>query len=313
MRASLAKNSAWSQLLVLLSLCILSSIVLYSIAFAFIPLFFGVDLNALLSMLGEQGLDKMPLAISRYIQGLSSIIVFLVPALLIGFFISKEPKKFLASESFPNYAGFAFAISVIIGLSSPGVSDLFFRLSLAIPWPSFMDEYIQSLLALEELNVEAMSSFLVMESFGDFMYLLFLMAVLPAICEETFFRGALLGIFNKGFKNETLAVVFSAFAFSIMHAQLNAFLSIFVLGIVLAYLRIWTKSIWPGVIVHFINNGLIVFGVYFFEWDYSEQLDTSSNESDILLNIFSVAVLGLVLFFVYKKYNNWKEQGLNLH
>jgi hypothetical protein len=65
-------------------------------------------------------------------------------------------------------------------------------------------------------------------------------------------------LFHDLTKNKHAAIWLSALLFSLIHVRLFSFLPILVLGALLGYLLVWSRSIWVPVIAHFINNGLIV-------------------------------------------------------
>jgi len=52
--------------------------------------------------------------------------------------------------------------------------------------------------------------------------------------------------------------------FGLFHISLSRILPTGVLGLVLGLLVLWTGSLWPAVLAHFLNNGLAV-TVAFFE------------------------------------------------
>ncbi|MBA2480032.1 MAG: CPBP family intramembrane metalloprotease [Planctomycetes bacterium] len=86
---------------------------------------------------------------------------------------------------------------------------------------------------------------------------LLLVALLPAICEETLCRGTLLSGLERGVGRRA-AVVVSAFLFGILHLSPARFVPQFVLGLVLAIVTLRTRSIVPAMIIHAGHNGVIV-------------------------------------------------------
>ncbi len=82
---------------------------------------------------------------------------------------------------------------------------------------------------------------------------LFVIAVLPAICEELAYRG----VFYKGYKScgPWFAMLLSAFFFGIMHMDLNQFCYAFVLGILFLIINEAMGSFLPSVLLHFYING----------------------------------------------------------
>jgi sodium transport system permease protein len=82
-----------------------------------------------------------------------------------------------------------------------------------------------------------------------------LVGLLPAVCEEACFRGVVLtGLARSG--SRTFAVVGSALAFGVFHVNPYHVAAAGTLGLVLGYAAYESRSLLPGVLMHFINNGL---------------------------------------------------------
>jgi sodium transport system permease protein len=85
---------------------------------------------------------------------------------------------------------------------------------------------------------------------------LVVVAVTPALCEETVFRGLVFsGLRRLG---PAAAVFISALLFGFAHGSVYRILPTGFLGAVLGYARWQTGSIASGMIIHAINNGLIL-------------------------------------------------------
>lgn len=90
---------------------------------------------------------------------------------------------------------------------------------------------------------------------------IFSMAILPAIAEELLFRGIILqGLMKK--YSKSASIVMSAIFFMLMHGALSQTLYQFYLGIILAVVVAYGGSIFYGILLHFLNN-LIVLVVNF--------------------------------------------------
>jgi sodium transport system permease protein len=84
-----------------------------------------------------------------------------------------------------------------------------------------------------------------------------LMALSPAVCEETLFRGPILrGLGSR--LGPTAAVVTTAALFGLFHLDIYRILPATVLGILLGYLAQQTRSIVPAMLAHFCNNAILV-------------------------------------------------------
>ena len=95
-----------------------------------------------------------------------------------------------------------------------------------------------------------------MDNFGYLVLNLILLAVLPAICEELVFRGI---IFNglKQYGNMK-AVFLSATLFMLVHSSVEQTVYPFFVGIVLALLMLRTNNIIYPILLHFLNNAIVV-------------------------------------------------------
>jgi len=83
------------------------------------------------------------------------------------------------------------------------------------------------------------------------------LALVPAVCEELFFRGLVLseykiyGTFN--------AVMFSAVCFSMIHFSVSAFPLYLFSGVVLGMTAAVTRSVFVSISIHFISNVLSIY------------------------------------------------------
>jgi membrane protease YdiL (CAAX protease family) len=89
---------------------------------------------------------------------------------------------------------------------------------------------------------------------GAFAANLVVLAVVGPVVEELTFRG--LGFFLLMPYGDTIAILGIGFAFALWHGLIEAFPVLFVFGAGLAYLRNRTDSIYPGMILHGLFNGL---------------------------------------------------------
>lgn len=78
-------------------------------------------------------------------------------------------------------------------------------------------------------------------------------AVIAPLCEEVFFRSfAFMGLLRK--IPLWFAIIGSAFLFALVHLDMASFVVLFCIGLALAFLRWYSDSIWPGIILHSLNN-----------------------------------------------------------
>lgn len=86
---------------------------------------------------------------------------------------------------------------------------------------------------------------------------LFLFALTPAICEEVFFRGAILrGLLSR--VGPAGAIVTCGVLFGLFHVDVWRLLPTTLLGVMLSWIAWRGGSLAPAVIAHFVNNGVLV-------------------------------------------------------
>lgn len=276
------------QLLMTLFLSLVGVMVFTIIGILLIPLIYQYSLADLIHSSG--GGEALPPQVLKLLQGLSSLGLFLVPAMVAAHLFSFDGPGYLGINRFPKQWLVVIILLILITLSGNSVSDLLYRMSKAIVWPeslAFLEEVIRS---SEESSNRQIDAFLKMNTSFDFIQMFLIMAILPAICEEALFRGVLQSIFKSWTRNMHVGIFITAFLFALIHMQFYTFLPIMALGLVLGYVREWTKSLWAPVLIHLINNGSIVVAVYFYNVDYSTANDTDSGLE------WGYTVAGLITF-----------------
>ena len=81
-------------------------------------------------------------------------------------------------------------------------------------------------------------------------------AILAPLGEEIIFRGFLQQTLEKQWKDTTLAILFTALIFSLIHMNPYWFIQIYFLGVILGFLAWKTKSIIAPLILHSLNNSM---------------------------------------------------------
>ncbi|MFM7205450.1 MAG: type II CAAX prenyl endopeptidase Rce1 family protein [Planctomycetaceae bacterium] len=92
---------------------------------------------------------------------------------------------------------------------------------------------------------------------GPILLAVLVLAVVPAVCEELFFRGWVLAAFRGGpssGRRATLAVVAQAAAFAAFHLLPERMPQTFALGLVLGGLVLLTGSLLPAIVAHAAHN-----------------------------------------------------------
>lgn len=152
---------------------------------------------------------------------------------------------------------------------------------------------------MSEQNEQLLSLFLDKTGMGDLCLNLFTLALMPAVCEEFFFRGCLQTFLTRRSGRQHLSVWTGAFIFSLLHLDPVGFLPRLFLGALLGYVFAAGRSLYPGILLHFLNNAAIVVAYYLYGNGYLTQHPESFSEqwhgwSAALGLLLSVACIGLL-------------------
>ena len=101
-------------------------------------------------------------------------------------------------------------------------------------------------------GIETMRDSVTHLSWADFFYTLFASAVLPALLEEMVFRGYMLSLLRP--YGQTAALFLTALLFGMMHGGIIQVPFAFIAGLAFGFIALRTGSIWPSVVLHFLNN-----------------------------------------------------------
>jgi hypothetical protein len=129
--------------------------------------------------------------------------------------------------------------------------------------------------------------------------MIFVIAFTPAICEEHLFRGFFQQGMRRSGKWTTIALV--GVIFGAYHCSLFTMPILSLMGMVLAYAAWHSRSIWPGVVFHFLHNSLSVLGAEILARLNYPQVNPAPGEAypdvplELLLPAAAMFVTGIVL------------------
>lgn len=154
---------------------------------------------------------------------------------------------------------------------------------------------------LERSAQETTNLLLAGTSIWDYLGNILFIGVFAAVAEEVFFRGALQQLLVKLFKNKHVGVWMTSFIFSLMHLQFYGFLPRIILGVLLGYLFVFSRNLWIPILIHFLNNALVVTLSFFFKENSVHQYLENPPITSIFI-ITGLVSLGLLiyLFWVYQ-------------
>jgi len=193
----------------------------------------------------------------------SSIGLFLLPALFFSFMHNENPLRSLQVLVLPKITLLFLAVGVVI-FAAPFIINMT-ELNQKMQLPSYLSSLEQYLKDTEMQSEQMLKRLLVMNSHFDFALNMLMLAIIPAVCEEIFFRGALQPLLTRLYGNVHIAVIMSAMIFSFIHFQFYGFLPRMILGMVLGYMFVWTNNLWYSIIAHLLNNGLQVLALFLYQ------------------------------------------------
>jgi hypothetical protein len=249
--------------------------------------------------------DPAFLPMLKYLQIVNTLGLFIIPPIVFAFFVSKKPAQYLALTRTPalvsTLAGIALIVLILPFLHwTASINEM-----MCLPdWMSGIEAWMQR---SEAQAKEITELFLGTGTIAGLAVNMLMIAVLPAIGEELFFRGVLLRLFREWMSNVHLAVIISALLFSALHLQFYGFLPRFILGLFLGYLYIWTRSIWAPIIVHFLNNGIAVFAAWLYAGGIIDTNADSLGDVDQPLFVISSLIMVLVMLAVIAFYESQKK------
>lgn len=208
------------------------------IYFIILTLFVGIRVGASLNAFSFLG-DWADLALTIFVQvGL----LILLPLILHSYLNKATPLKSLQDFNIKKVDGKTVLISIAIGF-------IVFILTIII---SFLFSLILSFFGYVGGGASQGIS-----SWPEFFNAIILIAILPAIGEEFLHRGFLIhGLGKLGVRK---TILYSALLFGLIHMNIGQFFYATIIGVVLGAVAIFSRSIIPAIIVHFMNNAISVY------------------------------------------------------
>lgn len=110
---------------------------------------------------------------------------------------------------------------------------------------------------------EEFARFVSVFTVDSFAFLVFLISItlMTGIVEELAFRGYIFAAFRSRFSRAS-AVLLTSLLFALAHINPLHILAVFPTGVWLAYLVIWTGSLYPAIGFHVLNNALALSGIF---------------------------------------------------
>ncbi len=284
-------TGVFNQILFLIFITTLSSIVFSGAGVLIASFFFNIDAESLTFVSAEN------IAAFKLIQVFSTVGTFLFPALIFRHFV-QDKSTFFSLAKRPKLK--SVLLSIVLFLILTPIVNYFIKINSQLSLPSYFVE-IETWFKQLQLNQEKIIDlFTQIKKPKELLGNIFIMAVLPALSEELFFRGVLQNVFLKWTQNIYVAILITAIFFAVVHQQLYMFLPIMFLGAILGYFYFLTKNIWVPIIVHFVNNLVAVIAYFFQKNQEYETIGTTEGLGAAWL-LLSAILTGAIFFLLYRK------------
>jgi len=244
----------------------------------------------------EKGMtDPANSDVMKIIQSVSAVVGFFLPAIVTAVLLNNRPLKLLGFSSAGISMGQVAVVILLIGASLMVATSLsYLTNNTPIPgtWKIRFDK-------MEEEYNNQVSAIISLKNSKDYIIALFIMAFLPALCEETLFRGGLQNFLTRGTQNPWFSIIVVSILFSLAHFSFYGFLSRFFLGIVLGTLFHYSGKLWLSILAHFINNALAITLLYVYTQQGKPMQEAMKQDAASFWGILAVPVV-IALFYLFK-------------
>jgi membrane protease YdiL (CAAX protease family) len=233
--------------------------------------------------------------LSRLLNTLGAFLCFFVPAFVLARLLSKKPFSQLGFQS--AISGKQVLLLLVLTFTSIILSGSIGTLNEWIPLPQ---KWYAKAKELEDTYKASMMSLATMKTFTDYLLALLVLAAAPALFEEVLFRGGFQQVLVGWTNNKWSGIIITSILFSAIHFSYFGFLPRIVLGLVLGLIFYYSKNIWLSILLHFLNNALVVTQLYAVS-KQSKPIEKAVDENmPVWWGIFALMAL-VMLFRAFKK------------
>jgi uncharacterized protein len=159
-----------------------------------------------------------------------------------------------------------------------------------LSWLNLQYPFSESYLQFETAQLKLIENYL--RSDHLILLTIFHIGVVPSVCEEVLFRGYIL----RNLERSTTfwgAIIVSGLLFGAFHIRFTQFIPLALLGMLLAWMTIRTRSIWPAVVAHLVNNGGSVLFAY-----YVPQIALNEELRGVMPPLYLVGLSVILTYFI---------------
>ena len=235
------------------------------------------------------------IATLKWIQAISSLVVFLLPSALYALFTFRG--------NYTGYLGFKPPVKPAMYLLGVACMLLAFPLVFWLGEINQMIPMPESIIELEKKAATQMERFLKVTGPADIFINIIIIALLPSICEEVFFRGAMQRVMIHITRRPWAGIIVTAALFSALHFQFQGFLPRMFLGVLLGALYWFSGSLWTSILAHFVTNAVQVIAA-----SYATRYINENPVVPVYLALASaIAVFGILILYQRMSNITWSS------
>lgn len=250
--------------------------------------------------------SRLAVSLHRYTSDAGNMYLASIILLIVGNFVS-----LLFPQQFSMFITYGFVLMALIcfsavydGLKTSGfkfanIKDLICSIIMAVPIFIVITALSSAIqMAMPDMMQSDMNVLFDLCNKYNIWFLIIPYAVLPAFVEEFEYRGLLLNAFS--FKSVVSGIVATSICFAVSHMSLTNLIQPLAFGLILAFVRIVTKSLWCTVIIHTIYNSISIILLKYssnsaFNWFLNIDLIPL-----IILGVISVAIIVICFMIMVK-------------
>jgi membrane protease YdiL (CAAX protease family) len=233
--------------------------------------------------------------VNMVLQVVSTFFIFWIPAYFFALICYRKPGAYLGYNFQFNYRQVLLVFAILI-LTFP-VSGALADLNKVLPIPQY---WALKFKALEEAREAQEAALIQINTFPRYLISLLIIAFLPALFEETFFRGGMQNMLTRWFKGPWLAIILTSIIFSVIHMSYYGFIVRFGLGIILGLIFYYSGSLWLNILFHFLFNGIQVTVLYFITVTGIKDKKHVDPDFPAWIGVIALVLL-IYLFMIYKR------------
>ncbi len=243
----------------------------------------------------------------RLLQAAGQLMLILLPTLLLARYVYRDVSTIIRYK-IPDLkeAGlFTLGMFIIIPLLQSYLfiqTYLFEKLAESV---SFINEIKTFLDRIDKLVESTYKFLLSYDNFVEIILIVFIVSIIPSICEEVLFRGYVQKSFELT-KKPVWAILITSVFFGLYHFNPYGLVALVLLGIYFGYAAYKSSSILIPILLHFVNNFFTL--IAYFIYGEEDLIESNISESSrIMAPIFAFILLlilfSLLIYYIRSYYN----------